>query len=129
MDFFESTWEQERDKRYCFPVVCNSKMQNINKIHPLMQKRMDCIYRAIAEDKRVCMIVIFGSSLNLRCNAHSDIDLAIKLKDGCLSTQVKSEISEKIQIACNWNADILWRDRLDESDRVLHDIRKGVVLQ
>lgn len=127
--YYNSTWEQERDKRYIFHTICESKMRNLCKIHPLNQRDVNQIYEAIYTDPRVAMIIIFGSSLNMRCNAKSDIDIAIKLKEGFITSEVKSEVSEKIQIACNWKADILWRDRLDESDRVLHDIRKGVELK
>lgn len=64
----------------------------------------------------------------MRCTGKSDIDLAVKLKEECISDEMKNSISEKIQAACDWNADIVWRDRLQESDQILQDIRKGVIL-
>jgi len=88
-----------------------------------MRKGLDNVYLLCQS-----MIVVFGSSLNLRCTVDSDLDLAIKLKDDNVSNEIKTEISEKIQSAYDWNADILWRDRLNESDRILHEIRKGVIL-
>lgn len=129
LKFYESTWEMERDNRYVFQTVCDSEMENLYRVHPLNQQRVASIYKAVHMDTRIAMIVVFGSSLNLRCNTKSDVDVAVKLKDGCISNETKSEISEKIQIACDWKADVLWRDRLSESDRVLHDIRKGVELK
>lgn len=127
-EYFESTWEKEREKRYIFPVVCDSDMKNLCRIHPLNQKKADCIYRAVYDDPCIALTVIFGSSLNHRCNQESDIDIAVKLKEGSITNDAKSEISEKIQTACDWTADILWRDRLTEADRILHEIRKGVIL-
>lgn len=48
----------------------------------------------------------------MRCTGKSDIDLVVKLKEECISDEMKNSISEKIQAACDWNADIVWRDRL-----------------
>ena len=38
----------------------------------------------------------------------------------------KNEISEKIQELTDWNADIIWYDRIDKSDRIYKNILKGV---
>lgn len=102
-NYYVSTWEQERYRRYIFPVICNSAMKNLAQIHPLRQKQVDAVYRAMQGDPNVFMIVIFGSSLNLRCTINSDLDLAVKLKDGHASNEIKTEIYEKIQDACDWN--------------------------
>ena len=126
--YYISTWEKERDRRYIFPAVCDSEMKNISRIHPLLQKQADAVYRAVCGDRNISMIIVFGSALNMRCTGKSDIDLAVKLKEECISDEKKNSISEKIQAACDWNADIVWRDRLQESDQILQDIRKGVIL-
>lgn len=126
---FNSTWEQERDKRYFFHTVCDSEMKNLNSIYPLNQQMVNDIYNAVHDDQRIDMIIVFGSSLNFRCNADSDVDLAVKLKPGFVTNADKDDISMKIQTACDWNADILWRDRISETEPILEEIRKGVILE
>lgn len=125
----ERAWEKERDNRYTFHVICKTKMKNLCKIYPLNQKKVNAIFEAIHDDDRINMVVVFGSSLNLRCNSDSDIDLAVKLKPGYITNNVKDEVSEKIQVACDWKADILWRDRMADTEPILVDIRKGVILE
>lgn len=60
----------------------------------------------------------------MRCTLDSDLDLVIVMND--TSNEAKLDVSEKIQEACDWNADILWRDRLTEDDRVFQEAKRGV---
>ena len=62
----------------------------------------------------------------MQCNNDSDIDLAIRLDSGFTDNDTKNDISEVVQEICKWNADIIWYDRISSSDRVYHEICKGV---
>ena len=97
---------------------------DMSRIYPLQQQKVANIISAIKDDSRVDCVILFGSSVNMRCTIHSDLDFVVKLKD--ISTQSKNEVSEKIQEACDWSADILWFDHLSEKDRVFQEMRMGV---
>ena len=72
-------------------------------------------------------LIIFGSSVNIRCTKKSDIDIAIKLKDNFFKREIQNELSEKIQELTNYNSDIIWLNTLDKSSRLYHNINtKGV---
>ena len=117
------------EKFYRFPIVVKSKKQidfDIARVYPLKQKEVYQIHEALSYDKRVLSAFLFGSSITSACHSGSDIDLAIKIKPETDVETAKDEVSEIVQEICDWNADILWRDRLTENDRVLGDILKGV---
>lgn len=120
------TWESARHKKYCFPVISKSSFPGISRIHPLQQKKISEIYNHIKNDRRVDELYIFGSSTTIRCNGKSDIDVAIGLKKEYLSLDTKSEISEIIQNACEYNADIIWIDRITANSKIDCNIREGV---
>lgn len=68
------TWEEERKKRYRFENIYQSDVMNIDRIHPLQQKNVINVVRQMHK-LDVNKVVIIGSSLNLRCNPWSDLDL------------------------------------------------------
>lgn len=116
-------------KFYRFPVVVKSKEQidfDIARVYPLKQKEVYQIHEVLSGDKRVASAFLFGSSITNKCHRESDIDIAIKIKPERDIKTAKDEVSEIVQEICDWKADILWRDRLTEADRVLGDILKGV---
>lgn len=67
MNNFSAMWD--------FPVMENVNYENANRIHPLMQKRIGLLLQAMEKDPDILKIVLFGSSLDFRCNSQSDIDL------------------------------------------------------
>lgn len=125
-NYIEYTWENERDNRPIFPIIVKCPPVKMEYIHPLKQKIVSDIHLALHDDDRICAIVMFGSSVNLRCTIYSDSDFVVRLQDGCINKNDKSEISEIIQDICSWQADILWYDELDKSERIYTDILKGV---
>ena len=123
-----SSWNDARDKKYAFPVIASSDDYDASRIHPLKQELALKISKKIKDDKRVSEVILFGSSTTIRCNNKSDIDLAIKLKDDSISNSVKDEISEEIQMLCDWKADIIWMDKIAENSKIYNNISKGVKL-
>ncbi|MCC8046387.1 MAG: nucleotidyltransferase domain-containing protein [Clostridiales bacterium] len=73
MNDFKNMWD--------FPITDGVSLPDANRIHPLMQKRVDTLVRALIKDKNICRIVLFGSSLEFRCDSYSDIDLYIEKYD------------------------------------------------
>ena len=80
------------------------------------QKNVECCFR----------VGPFGSSVNLRCTIHSDLDLVVRLRPEFVNNETKNEVSEKIQEACGWNADVLWYDRICNSECLMDNVLKGV---
>lgn len=123
-------------KYYKFPIILPSSEDkysinesfsfDVARIYPTKQRLVMKIHNYLCSDKRVGSAFLFGSSVTNMCNRDSDTDIAIKLVGGIDIDSAKEEISEKVQEICDWNADILWRDRLDRTDRVLGDILRGV---
>ena len=73
--------------------------------------------------------IIFGSSINIRCNKKSDIDIAVKIKEECFNNNSKNSISEEIQEICGYNSDIIWLNTIDEKSQLYYNINtKGVVV-
>lgn len=113
-------------KYYKFPIIVDNKNIDMSRIHPLKQKVVSRINDELMYDTGIASIMLFGSSVMMRCNQNSDIDLAIRLQDDFVNEGTKNTVSEKIQEVCDWNADILWFDRISRDDRIYHDICKGV---
>lgn len=113
-------------KYYRFPVIANSEYVDMSRVHPLKQKVIARLGEKLSDDINIATIMLFGSSITMQCNLQSDIDLAVRLKDNEASTDIKNSVSEKIQDICEWKADIIWYDRISKSDRIYHDICKGV---
>ena len=124
--FGVSTWEEIRYLSFTFKKIVDVPGIHIERVHPWQQRAVAAINKALRDDKRIERVVLFGSSVNMRCTLQSDLDVVIVMYD--TSNEAKLEVSEKLQEACNWNADILWRDDLTEEDRVFQEAQGGVVI-
>lgn len=120
------TWEEQKNVECNFCVLADVPKVKMSRIHPLQQKAVKRIHDAIEWDERVAAIVLFGSSVNLRCTIHSDLDLVVRLRPEFVNNETKNEVSEKIQEACGWNADVLWYDRICNSKNLMNNVLKGV---
>lgn len=120
------TWEEVRELSFIFKKIIDVPGVEITRVHPLQQRAVYNINKALNGDSRVDKVVLFGSSVNMRCTIHSDLDMVVVMND--ISNGAKLDVSEKIQEACDWKADILWRDTLSDNDRVFQEAKKGVVI-
>ena len=111
---------------YSFPVLVKRTGVKMEHIYPTKQKLVASIHDALTPRTEVCSVMLFGSSVSMRCTYDSDTDLAIRLNDSFNTREVRNDISELVQEICEWNADILWFDSLSPSERVYHDICRGV---
>lgn len=114
------------DKYYSFPVIVPDSKVNMKRVYPTKQEVIYQLHCKLSRDERITSIVLFGSSITMQCHQKSDIDLAIRLDESCTNTDTKNSVSEIVQEICDWNADVIWYDRIDKSDRIYHDICKGV---
>lgn len=115
-----------KEKEVHFPIVVADELVDMSRIYPTKQGLVKNVLAQLRADKRVKSLRLFGSSISMACHKDSDIDFAVDIADK--SRECRNEISEKLQIACNWSADIIWMDHLAETDRVYKDIMKGLVL-
>ena len=122
------TWEDTKDKVYIFPVIEKTDAFDISRVHPLKQKEVIDVYNAVKDDDRIESIELFGSGTGIRCCRVSDVDFCVKLKEGFVTSEAKNEISEKIQEACGYDADILWADRITPGSTIDINIKKGVMI-
>ena len=113
-------------KYYTFPVVVPDCKVDMKRVYPLKQSIVYELHNNLSSDGSITSIILFGSSITMQCTKDSDIDLAVRLNADCTNSATKNCLSETIQELCNWNADIIWYDRIDKSDRIYRDICKGV---
>lgn len=64
-----------------FPVMNGVSFHNANRVHPLMQHRVEKIIHETLKDSNIRRLVLYGSSLEFRCSSSSDIDLYIEKYD------------------------------------------------
>lgn len=69
------------NRMWDFPVAEGVSFPDANRVHPLMQKRIDRLIQELTKDSNIQKIVLFGSSLEFRCDSNSDIDLYIEKYD------------------------------------------------
>lgn len=64
-----------------FPVMEGISFKNANRVHPLMQRRIEKLFQGLAGDQNIRRAILFGSSLEFRCSSTSDIDIYIEKYD------------------------------------------------
>lgn len=109
-----------------FPIIASDDYVDMSRIYPTKQRDVKKVIDELRGDIRLNSLRLFGSSISMACNRDSDIDFAVGIND--LTNEARNDISEKIQLACDWNADIIWMDHITPKDRIYGDIMKGVVL-
>lgn len=117
-----TTWEDNKYKIFHFPIIVENLNYECDRIHPLMQKKINEVYNLLKKYDIIEKVILFGSSINIRCNIRSDIDLSIKFKNGHFSRINQNLISEEIQEITEYNADIVWLDTIDENSQLYKNI-------
>ena len=123
-----TSWLDNKEKSFVFPLISANSFYDARLIHPLKQKIINELYKHICINSSISKVILFGSSINIRCKADSDIDLAINLKDDKNNLDTKNEVSELIQEVCGYKADIIWLNGLSKNSKIYNNISKGVVI-
>ncbi len=103
-----------------FEVLSNLQYENVNHIHPLKQKDVFNLIKAVKKDIHITGMIIFGSAVRFDCWSGSDLDILIIRDDSQLRidaplSNVKSE------------TDIIFSSRL--GDRLKKEIgNTGVIV-
>ena len=123
-----TSWKDKRKLDYIFPVIVENKNYDTSRIHPLMQRTVNDVYSKVLNHKNIEKVILFGSSVNIRCNNKSDLDFAVLVKEGSFDNDNKNEISELIQMATHYNADIVWLNSIDKQSQLYKNIQRGLVI-
>lgn len=124
-----NSWEENKYKIFYFPIIINNDNYECNRIHPLKQKEVNQIYEYVKNNNDIKKVIIFGSSVNIRCNIKSDLDVAILLKEDSFNRNNENIISERIQEITDYNSDIIWLNKLDKNSQLYDNIIKyGVII-
>lgn len=109
-----------------FPLVSGVSDSRLSRVYPLMQLDVQHILEECAEYN--VGVILFGSSITMLCNVTSDIDICIETEKYDLD--LFYEVQRKIQLRSKHPCDVLYYNDLQESDKVLNEIRtKGLKLQ
>ncbi len=111
MNNFDIMWD--------FPVKEGVSFGNANRVHPLMQTRVDKLIQILSKDKNVRRIVLYGSSLEFRCNSNSDIDLYIEKDDKDKKLERIPDLDCEVDIITNLSVESRLYQEID---------RKGLLL-
>ena len=120
-----TSWLDKKNKKYVFPIIVKNSNYDVSRIHPLNQKKIDIVFNIVNDDSRINKVIVFGSSTTIRCNKNSDVDIYISLYSKDINNKNKNEISETIQNKLNYNADIIWADRVANESQLYKNIMKG----
>lgn len=124
-----NSWEENKNKKFYFPIIVNNDNYECDRIHPLMQKKINDIYNLVSKKHEIEKVIIFGSSVNIRCNKKSDIDIAIKIKPAYFNRENQNIISEEIQEISEYNSDIVWLNTMDSNITLYNNIYStGVII-
>ena len=96
------------DTMWDFPVMEGVAFRDANRVHPLMQKRVEKLLHEFAKDQNIRRVVLFGSSLEFRCSSHSDIDLYLEKHDKDKKLEPLPEVGCEVDIVTNLSLLLLY---------------------
>lgn len=108
------------DLHFTFEVKSGIDFKNVQYIHPLKQELVYKYIECFRRDRNIKAAIIFGSSVEFRCNSQSDLDICIERYD--VDKGFRDYQDEYIQ-----DTDIVYADAL--GDRLKKEIeQKGIVV-
>ncbi|MCD7813648.1 MAG: nucleotidyltransferase domain-containing protein [Lachnospiraceae bacterium] len=108
-----------------FPVTDGVSFFNANRVHPLMQKRVDVLISALKKDDNIRKLVLFGSSLEFRCDSYSDIDLYIEKYDKDKKIENFPELDCEVDVITNLSPDSRLYQEIDRTGLLLFERQNG----
>ena len=102
-----------------FPVMEGISFENANRVHPLMQRRVEKLLHGIAGDMNIRRAILFGSSLEFRCSSTSDIDIYIEKYDLEKKLASLPDIDCELDIITNLRPDNKLYQRIQETGLLL----------
>lgn len=102
-----------------FPVTEGVTFPNANRVHPLMQRRINKLIQHIYKDKNIRRLVLYGSSLDFRCNSNSDIDLYIEKYDKKKKLETLPDLDCEVDIITNLSPESKLYQEIDRTGLLL----------
>lgn len=109
------------DNMWDFPVMGGISFQNANRVHPLMQGRVEKLIRELGKDRNIRRLILFGSSLEFRCSSASDIDLYIEKYDPGKKLSYFPELDCEIDIITNLQPDNKLYQKIEQTGLLLFE--------
>lgn len=113
MDNMKSMWD--------FPVCEEVSFRNANRVHPLMQVRVEKLIQNMYRDKNIRKLVLFGSSLEFRCNSSSDIDIYIEKYEKDKKLESLPDLDCEVDIVTNLSPDSKLYREIDKTGLLLFE--------
>ncbi|MCI9125332.1 MAG: nucleotidyltransferase domain-containing protein [Eubacterium sp.] len=104
-----------------FEVKKGIDFKHCNRVHPLMQGRVQQLLQELKKDGNIRKIVLFGSSLEFRCSSNSDIDLYIEKID-CNKPFVKEPVLDcEVDILADLDHNSRLYRQIDQTGLILYE--------
>lgn len=113
MNSTENMWD--------FPVLEGITFQNANRVHPLMQSRVEKLIHELKKDINIRKLVLYGSSLEFRCSSYSDIDIYIEKYDSEKKLAFLPELDCEVDIITNLQPDNRLYQRIEQTGLLLFE--------
>jgi len=113
MNDYKNMWD--------FPLVDIVEFPDANRIHPIMQKRVDTLIRILSRDNNIRKVVLFGSSLEFRCDSSSDIDLYIEKFDKDKKMENLPDLGCEVDVITNLSPESGLYQEIDKTGLLLFE--------
>uniref|UniRef100_N2AP47 Polymerase beta nucleotidyltransferase domain-containing protein n=1 Tax=Eubacterium plexicaudatum ASF492 TaxID=1235802 RepID=N2AP47_9FIRM len=113
MNNFRNMWD--------FEVKQGVDFIHCNRVHPLMQTRVQQVLEELRQDPNIKKIVLFGSSLEFRCGSYSDIDLYIEKKDPALPLRTEPVLDCELDIVMDLEHENRFYKQIDHTGLLLFE--------
>ncbi len=104
-----------------FPVREGVSFQNANRVHPLMQLRVERLIHGMSRDENIRRMVLFGSALQFRCGSNSDLDIYIEKQDPERKLPYLPDMDCEIDIVTNLSFDSKLYQEIERTGLVLFE--------
>lgn len=92
-----------------------------NRVHPLMQGRVQKVLQILEQDPNIQKIVLFGSSLEFRCSSFSDLDLYIEKAEPSLPLKNEPSLDCEIDFVMDLNHNSSLYKEIDRTGLLLFE--------
>lgn len=104
-----------------FPVRDGVSFHNANRVHPLMQLRVEKLIRGLARDGNIRRLVLFGSALEFRCDSNSDLDIYIEKQQSEKKLEFLPELDCEVDIVADLPPDSRLYQEIERTGLVLFE--------
>lgn len=113
MNDFDQMWDFDVMKGVSFP--------HCNRVHPIMQRRVQKLLEILTTDSNIKEIVLFGSSLDFRCNSYSDLDVYIEKYNPNISLNAEPLLDCEVDILMDLKHESRLYQEIDKKGLLLYE--------